>query len=468
MGSLCSSDNNTRTHAITLLQSPNHEQWADFLSLVKNPTENKMVVILVLSDEERKELIKETSLGAYVTVENPKESVPPVEASGPPDPQIQINPKQNAALGAILGAFLGDSIGSYLEFKPSVTEGEAVTALKMPGGGCFNVSPGQVTDDSELALSLGYGLIKGEGQLNLDQIAYYYGFWMNSSPFDMGGTTSTGLQGLGIAQQNMRATERDVDGLARNHAFTDALQKNGNSLSNGGLMRLTPMCIWARNLCEQDLERAIGIEQSFTHSNHIAHLGAITYAMAIGHLINNPKDSAGALKKVDDYIQSKQPSFHVDEIVRWWGSAKSKNAQLMPATDNIGFMKIAWTYSFIFLKRISAQGNDYDYLKVIKEVIKAGGDTDTNACIVGGMVGAYFGYDLLPKNQLDILLKLDASQAARKRPSIYSPGNAKKMALKLFDLSPKNLDGLPDNTLLTRQICGECMKSGAKSEEGVK
>lgn len=30
--------------------------------------------------------------------------------------------------------------------------------MEMPGGGTWNIYPGQLTDDSELALSLGFGL----------------------------------------------------------------------------------------------------------------------------------------------------------------------------------------------------------------------------------------------------------------------------------------------------------------------
>ena len=50
-------------------------------------------------------------------------------------------------------------------------------AMDMPGGGCFNVSPGQVTDDSELAMCLMRGLLAGEGKLDLFYHCVYYGHW---------------------------------------------------------------------------------------------------------------------------------------------------------------------------------------------------------------------------------------------------------------------------------------------------
>jgi ADP-ribosylglycohydrolase len=54
----------------------------------------------------------------------------------------------------VLGALLGDSIGSYLEFKTKVTVKERQQAMKMIGGGPFNLAPGQVTDDGELTMAL--------------------------------------------------------------------------------------------------------------------------------------------------------------------------------------------------------------------------------------------------------------------------------------------------------------------------
>ena len=61
-----------------------------------------------------------------------------------------------------MGAFIGDSIGEYLEFKMGVLTREKVDqALSMEGGGHWNVAPGQVTDDSELAMCLMRGLIDG-------------------------------------------------------------------------------------------------------------------------------------------------------------------------------------------------------------------------------------------------------------------------------------------------------------------
>jgi ADP-ribosyl-[dinitrogen reductase] hydrolase len=100
-------------------------------------------------------------------------------------PEIN-NDYTRRAYGCILGAFIGDSIGSFLEFKKDIPDHLLNLAMKMPGGGPFQVAQGQVTDDSELALMLGYALSEGEGKLNVDIIAKYYAYWFNSFPFDIG------------------------------------------------------------------------------------------------------------------------------------------------------------------------------------------------------------------------------------------------------------------------------------------
>merc|ERR1712147_338784 len=68
-------------------------------------------------------------------------------------------------------------------------------------------------------------------------------------------------------------------------------------------------------------------------------------------------------------------------------------------TEAIGFLKHAFILSFFYLAKAAENGWDlYEgqlketmYFDSVREVISLGGDTDTNACIVGGMIGAFLG-----------------------------------------------------------------------------
>lgn len=133
----------------------------------------------------------------------------------------------------MVGLICGDAAGASLEFfNKDITEDIALNAMKMPGGGRLNVGPGQVTDDSELAMSLAYGL-KGYNPkygFPLNNIANSYKEWFNSRPFDIGMTTfkafciepMNGMKLIEIAKENYR------------------------SEANGALMRIAPIAIWCK------------------------------------------------------------------------------------------------------------------------------------------------------------------------------------------------------------------------------
>ena len=107
-----------------------------------------------------------------------------------------LKPSQKASLGCVLGAFIGDSLGSYLEFERGVMPPDAVEeGMEMPGRGTWKLAPGQVTDDCELAMCLLNALNEGNSKLDLKVTCKWYAKWMKSSPFDVGGTTKNGLQG---------------------------------------------------------------------------------------------------------------------------------------------------------------------------------------------------------------------------------------------------------------------------------
>jgi len=60
-------------------------------------------------------------------------------------------------------------------------------ALTLPGGGIWKVGPGQVTDDSEMALCLLRGLESAAPPaLPEEAIAAAYADWYNTRPFDIG------------------------------------------------------------------------------------------------------------------------------------------------------------------------------------------------------------------------------------------------------------------------------------------
>ena len=106
----------------------------------------------------------------------------------------------------------------------------------MPGGGIWCLSPGQVTDDSELAMCQMHGLLAGRGKFDLFHLALYYGHWIAHGPFDIGNTTSAGLGTLSKCLKNPDPN------IAQ---YAAKVGPGATSMSNGSLMRITPLAVWA-------------------------------------------------------------------------------------------------------------------------------------------------------------------------------------------------------------------------------
>ena len=71
----------------------------------------------------------------------------------------------------------------------------------MPGGGIWSLAAGQITDDSEMAMCMLWGLSRDEkkpeeklAKLDVNQMTSFYKHWVVSEPFDIGGTTAEALE----------------------------------------------------------------------------------------------------------------------------------------------------------------------------------------------------------------------------------------------------------------------------------
>lgn len=307
--------------------------------------------------------------------------------------QSERNPKQNAAYGAILGALVGDASGAVLEFlgrQPSVSDVSA--AMDMPGGGVFDVAPGQFTDDGEMTVTLLRALATSDGSYDINLVAKAYGEWADSHPFDIGGATSHALRYL---------HGPDFSGLANERAC----ESNAQSKANGSLMRATPLGLAGAFTSEAQTIVWADQDCALTHPHKSCQAAVTTYALAIRHLIVKPRDIKGALTSATRYLETKE-----GEVIGWLEDAILGD---LPAGEPmIGFVRIGFTHAFHHLVR------ETPYRMAIAQTLMLGGDTDTNACIVGGLVGAAQGVQSIPASMLESVLQCD-TQLGQPRPSIF-------------------------------------------------
>ena len=76
-----------------------------------------------------------------------------------------------------------------------------------------------------------------------------------------------------------------------------SIKFNKDSLSNGCMMRITPLIFWARNLDDATFVQVIREDIKLTHSSPVAQDAVIVYGLAIRSLIHNPGNRELAYKK---------------------------------------------------------------------------------------------------------------------------------------------------------------------------
>ncbi|MEM7247479.1 MAG: ADP-ribosylglycohydrolase family protein [Acidobacteriota bacterium] len=313
---------------------------------------------------------------------------------------------------ALCGALVGDAAGATLEFlgrRP--TEDDVEHALGLPGGGCWEVGPGQVTDDGELLISLARGLVQGGGDFDLDAIAARYSDWLRSEPFDVGMT-------IGSAFGASNDSE-DGDGLAA--AMQEQARRRGSdSKANGSLMRCMPLAVWGHDLDDDELARVGRLDSSLSHVNPSCTDAVAAYLIAMATLLRGG-DRDKALAAAQDWIERDGEP----EVREWFAHAAS--GEVYPFHPQAGYARIAFEHAFRHLRLGST------YLEALRETLRGGGDTDTNACIVGGLVAAAEG--AVPRELVEPVL-VTWRWGGQVRPDRFTPHDLLELVDALLAVAP--------------------------------
>lgn len=345
-------------------------------------------------------------------------------------------------LGCLLGGMTGDAAGATLEFiRRPLSDADVRRALDMPGGGALGVGAGQVTDDSELMLALAGALTKdgaaaaaGEDyELPVDDIALAYSAWNKSDPFDCGMTCALAFGGAENA--------RDMANNARTY--------NRASESNGALMRCAPLaCIaWANNLSVEKTAAIARQDAQLSHPSSVCQDANAAFCVALAHLLRRPQDNAGAVTAARSVVKDACVASWLEfsRVLAPSAAAADFSVYARDCCQNVGHVKHAFVLAFSLLRARPPP----PYQLALASVLKLGGDTDTNACICGYLMGALYGFRVgsgIPPHMRDAVLKFDCTSVRHtpsmllgtSRPQTYRSTNVLSLAAVFCHIAAKN------------------------------
>jgi ADP-ribosylglycohydrolase len=270
------------------------------------------------------------------------------------------------AVGAMLGVHAGDSLGASVEFDEPAT-----IARKFPGGvreivggGPFGWAPGEATDDTDLTWAIAQGYLEDPNDV-VAAAGRHMVAWFNSGPRDIGNTTSESLARLARTGDPKTSGSRE-----------DGAQ------ANGSLMRTMPVAV-ARLDDPERLRIESRALSAITHAHPVCLATCETYCELAAYLISG----ADPRPVVDLLVKRERNAAVKAALLDAKGCATA--AELQGPTG--GF--VLWSFRLAVWAVLNAP----DVQEGLVGVIALGHDTDTNAAIAGGLLGAHFGAESIPE-----------------------------------------------------------------------
>jgi ADP-ribosyl-[dinitrogen reductase] hydrolase len=323
------------------------------------------------------------------------------------------------AQGALLGQLAGDSLGSLVEFRGAqeIREQYPQGVRDLADGGTFDTIAGQPTDDSELALALARTLAREQAYPERE-VAAAYARWYLSAPFDIGQATRAALSGAA----NALTRAEDPAAAARRAADTQ-------TQANGALMRVSPMGIFGWRHPASAVASWARADALLTHPHQVTQDANALFAVTIAHAVAggpSPGDLYGfALSWADEE--------HLHPDIR----ERLERAASTPPPDYLrqqGWVLTAFQNAFFRLLHAPSLE-----LGII-DTVMCGGDTDTNACIAGSLLGACYGREAVPRRWQEKIFQCRPEKGRpgvrRPRPQEYWPADVLQLAERLVMSGP--------------------------------
>lgn len=285
--------------------------------------------------------------------------------------------------GALLGLAVGDALGTTYEFDrieqppyPALARGPATDVV---GGGPFGLAAGQVTDDTQMAVCLARSLAEC-GRLDVEDVARRYVAWSEHA-FDIGNQT-------GAALTRIERGERP-------HAAGIAVWRDSGrrAAGNGSLMRTAPIAV----AFADPIDAAIA-DSMITHADPRCVLACAVFDAALASAIAGGAPLDAARDALPVAARRVAESWHADaddraalasavadlerDLVAAAAAEPGVHRVELDLHRTAGFVRVALRLA-LWHAHHTASWRD-----AVVDVASRGGDADTNAAIVGALLGA--------------------------------------------------------------------------------
>lgn len=288
-------------------------------------------------------------------------------------------------IDGLMGFVVGDAMGVPLELK-SREELLKKPITKMTGYGTHNQPEGTWSDDTSMMIAT-IDSINAKNGIDLYDIALKFAAFKNHAQY------TANREVFDIEKICARA----IDNFEENHDEpTTCGLSDIDSNENGSLMRILPIAYYANAKKLKDFEVLDLVKKisSITHAHDISIMGCYIYTRFAMFLLNGKdKYSAYSMTKCVDY------TMFSDEAQTAYNRLLKEDISKLTIKDIKSSKYIVDTLEAAIWVLLQSE----NYKEAIIGAINLGEDTDTIGALTGGIAGIIFGYDFIPeewKNQI--------------------------------------------------------------------
>lgn len=260
------------------------------------------------------------------------------------------------ARGAFIGMAIGDALGATVEFMtaPEISA-KYGTFREIVGGGWLRLKPGQVTDDTEMALCIARAIVANQGW-SIEAIARNFATWLKSRPVDCGDTCRKGIRAF-MLDGRLESPPNEWDA------------------GNGAAMRMLPVALYS--VPDELMLKRYAVEQAhLTHNNPVSDAACICLGELL-HLTLCGAAKSRLLRQVEGLV-ARFPAF---AFAPYRGLATAYVVDTMQTVFH-------WFF----------RGKSFE--ECVVGTVNQGADADTTGAICGMLAGAYYGMDSIPPRWL--------------------------------------------------------------------
>lgn len=286
----------------------------------------------------------------------------------------------------IIGHAIGDAMGVPIEFE-SRENLLKKPVTKMIGFGAHDVPKGTWSDDTSMEIATMDSIITKK-EIDYEDIMTNFYYWLRDAKYTP----------HGIVFDAGHTCIQAIINFSKGYKWEECGENTISSNGNGSLMRMLPITYYCyyKKLNEKEIYQIVKNISSLTHAHQVSVLGCYIYVSYVINLLNG-KDKFESYKE----IQKKDYSMFHEEFLGMYKMILEDDIRKYNIDDikSSGYIVDTLEASLWVVLKTK------NFKETIIGAVNLGEDTDTVGAVAGSMAGIIYGYDSIPKEWLDTLVK---------------------------------------------------------------